>query len=183
MWYVVHGKEWRRVSGPKWFGRQNVPTTCCILACWRSPRGRGTRQTGRRSSTRRRSRKLVDATGRSSPSPSVTESYQDLTSLEFTIVFRSPAYCKLPKLSVTASCIFVCCDYLKYCGTCCIAFYHHHHHHHHHVLLRHNGSKNNTVEYRHKHTQLHPLKTHKKNLKNKIKKNNKISHMTLLYCA
>jgi len=35
-------------------------------------------------------------------------------------------------------------------------------HHHHHVLLRHNGSKNNTVEYRHKHTQLHALKTHKK---------------------
>ena len=37
----------------------------------------------------------------------------------------------------------------------------------HHVLLRHNGSMNNTVEYRHKHTQLNPLKTHKKYLKNK----------------
>ena len=28
---------------------------------------------------------------------------------------------------------------------------------HHHVLLCHNGSKNNTVEYRHKHTQWHLL--------------------------
>ena len=34
-----------------------------------------------------------------------------------------------------------------------------HHYHHHHVLLRHIGSKNNTVEYKHTHTQMHPLKT------------------------
>ena len=99
---MLCGKAWRRVCGPRWFGQQTVPTTCSILACWRSLRGRGMRPTGKRSSTRRRLTELVNATGLSSLPPSVIESCDDLTNSESTIVFRHQASCKLLTVSVTA---------------------------------------------------------------------------------